>query len=467
MGRIGTCYLVPHPPIIVKEVGRGDEKSAQRTIEAMGKVASDIASEKPEILVVITPHGPLFKDAMALGVSREFSGNFGAFGRPEVSLSFPGHRDMSFAIMEEAAREGIPVMAVDEGLRKRYNISPDLDHGALVPLYFINKKFQNFGLVHITYGLLSPERLYRFGLCIQRAAEKQEGKTSIICSGDLSHRLMRGAPAGYSKRGIEYDKKLMDLLGDMDTEGILNMDSRLIEEAGECAYRSVVTTLGAMDGYKVDANVLSYEGPYGVGYGVAIFTLSGETLGKGTESTEAAKENDFARGKKKDSIIGLARLALENYVVKGEIIEPPEDLPKDILSERTGTFVTIKIGGQLRGCIGTISPTAENIAREIINNAISAGVRDPRFHPIGREELKNLKYSVDVLGPWETIESMDELDIKKYGVIVRYRGKSGLLLPDIEGVDTPEEQVAIALRKAGIGPEKPYTLERFEVIRYQ
>jgi AmmeMemoRadiSam system protein A len=451
MGKIGTCYLVPHPPIIVAEVGQGEERKARKTIDAMEKISLEIAAKKPEVLVVITPHGPLFRDAIAVGVRRDFSGNFGSFGRPGVSLSFPGHIEMAFDIMEEAAREGIPVMAVDEGTRKRYGISPGLDHGALVPLYFISKKYQGFSLVHITYGLLSPGQLYRFGVCIQRAAEKRNGQTAIICSGDLSHRLTKGAPAGYSKRGIEYDQSLVALLKDMNVDDIKSMDPGLIEEAGECAYRSVVTTLGVMDGYRVDSRILSYEGPYGVGYCVAAFT-------------PFKRDPQRERG---DPFIGLARFALESYIKNGEVIDPPDGLPEEMLFERAGAFVSLKMNGQLRGCIGTISSTTENIAREIINNAISAGVRDPRFYPVTLEELECIEYSVDVLGQPEAIQSMDGLDVKRYGVIVRSGGRTGLLLPDIEGVDTPQQQIAIALRKAGINPGESYILERFEVIRHQ
>jgi len=167
-----------------------------------------------------------------------------------------------------------------------------------------------------------------------------------------------------------------------------------------------------------------------------------------------------------DPHVALARKALEMYVTNGTIIGLPEVLPEDMAKRRAGVFVSIKKFGQLRGCIGTIAPTKKNIAEEIIYNAISAGTRDPRFNPVEEHELDSLVYSVDVLGEAEPIDSIDELDVKRYGVIVRAGSRSGLLLPDLEGVDTPYEQVSIALRKAGISPSEKYTMERFEVIRY-
>ncbi len=163
----------------------------------------------------------------------------------------------------------------------------------------------------------------------------------------------------------------------------------------------------------------------------------------------------------------LARETLEAYVRERKIIDMPAWVPEDFLERRAGVFVSLKKGGGLRGCIGTISPVRDNMAEEIIENAISAGMQDPRFEPVSTGELAALTYSVDVLGEPESIGSLGELDVKKYGVIVTAGYKRGLLLPDLEGVDTPEEQVSIALRKAGIGPYEDYAMERFRVDRFK
>jgi AmmeMemoRadiSam system protein A len=169
---------------------------------------------------------------------------------------------------------------------------------------------------------------------------------------------------------------------------------------------------------------------------------------------------------KEDSYVKLARQSLEYYVSTGETMKIPKDLSKELLNERAGVFVTIKKDNLLRGCIGTIDPEESSIAGEIIRNAVSAGTKDPRFNPVRKDELKDIVYSVDVLGKAEIIKSIDELDIKEYGVIVSKGFKMGLLLPDIEGVDTPEDQVNIAMQKAGIKDIKGCTLERFQVVRH-
>ena len=162
----------------------------------------------------------------------------------------------------------------------------------------------------------------------------------------------------------------------------------------------------------------------------------------------------------------LARQSLESYILNRRVIDIPDDVPEEMLHAKAGAFVSIHKDGALRGCIGTTGPTTDCVAREIINNAISASTRDPRFSAIGPEELPRLEISVDVLGEPEDIASEDELDVKKYGVIVSSVGKRGLLLPDLEGVDTVEQQIAIAKQKAGIHKFESVKLQRFEVIRH-
>ncbi|MBA7549663.1 hypothetical protein ES705_42154 [subsurface metagenome] len=174
------------------------------------------------------------------------------------------------------------------------------------------------------------------------------------------------------------------------------------------------------------------------------------------------------KAKDESAYVKLARETIENYIKQGKIITPPLGLPeeKEMINQKAGVFVSLKKNGNLRGCIGTFMPVQENIAQEIIKNAISAAVDDPRFSPVTASELSDLTISVDVLSPPEEISDIPELDPKKYGVIVSSGYKKGLLLPDLEGVDTAEEQVDIARRKAGIYPDEKVKLYRFEVKRY-
>lgn len=164
-------------------------------------------------------------------------------------------------------------------------------------------------------------------------------------------------------------------------------------------------------------------------------------------------------------IAELAKETVEKYVSEGETPQPGELTPE--MQEQAGVFVSIHKHGQLRGCIGTFLPTQSNVAEEIIHNAINSATRDPRFPPIPPNELPELTYKVDVLTKPEPVKSKEELDPKRYGILVECRGKRGLLLPDLEGVDTVEKQIEIASAKAGIAPDEPVNLYRFEVRRFE
>ncbi len=164
-------------------------------------------------------------------------------------------------------------------------------------------------------------------------------------------------------------------------------------------------------------------------------------------------------------IVELAKRAVEEYIRTGRAVPVPEALIPE-MKERAGVFVCLKKDGQLRGCIGTFMPACSNVAEEIVRNAISAACQDPRFFPVGEEELASLEYSVDILSPPERVHDVKDLDPKKYGVILAKSGMRGLLLPDLEGVDTAEEQIRIAKMKAGIALGEDVEIYRFEVRRY-
>ncbi len=220
---------------------------------------------------------------------------------------------------------------------------------------------------------------------------------------------------------------------------------------------------GALDATAVEATVLSHEDVTGVGYGICTFYPQGPDEQRHFLDRYLQK---WSHEMSQDAYVNLARKSLESYILRGETISVPSDLPAEMLETRAGAFVSIHKFGKLRGCIGTILPTEKNVAKEIIENAISASTRDPRFDPVEADELKWLEINVDVLSEPEDIASAAELDVKKYGVIVTNGMRRGLLLPDLDGVDTVEEQINIAKQKAGIYPDEPVSLQRFEVIRH-
>lgn len=171
------------------------------------------------------------------------------------------------------------------------------------------------------------------------------------------------------------------------------------------------------------------------------------------------------KGVQSDPLVALAKETVEEYVRFGKVKTVPVPVPPELMTA-AGAFVCLKSRGQLRGCIGTIEATQPNLAAEIVTNSISAAVNDPRFDPVTEDELENLHYTVDVMSAAEPVQSLDELDPKKYGVIVQSGYKRGLLLPDLEGVDTVEEQLGIAMQKAGIYENESASVFRFTVTRH-
>jgi AmmeMemoRadiSam system protein A len=453
--------IAPHPPIIIPSIGRGELKKAHKTVEGVKLLSSMFSEANPALLIIITPHGSVFREGPAVLTDRYLSGNFSQFGFPDLKIEFETDLGLVDLLREET--ESGPLKPVFLSSSGEYPVgSISLDHGAMVPLYYLNEAGLKVPGLHITFGLNPLKDLYSFGVALRRVVEARGLPAAVLASGDLSHRLIPGAPAGYTPRGAEYDQLLVKLLREGRIDEILNINSGLVEDAGECGLRSFVIALGMVEGEPFNTEIISYEGPFGVGYLVASIkpeAESGSIINEDQEKVlpDPAGEVNPAQ---------LARHFLEQYFAGGNLKDYPDPLPP-FFQQKAGAFVSLKKAGALRGCIGTVEPVRKNLVAEIAANAVSAAVRDPRFQPVSVEELSSIDLSVDVLSPMEPIGDLNELDPKKYGVLVRSDNRSGLLLPDLEGVDSAEEQVAIARRKAGIGPTETAKLFRFKVTRYK
>lgn len=468
MGKISGYFVMPHPPIAIPGIGRGEDKKISATQEACSKIAEEINDKKPDTIIIITPHGPVFRDAIAISDVETISGNLGKFGASEIKFNIEINVGLTDKIIKYADEHGISIAPITSGSMKDYNVKCELDHGCMVPLYFINEKYRNYKLVHITYGILSEIELYEFGMLIQSAVETtNDCNAVVIASGDLSHRLSNDGPYEYDPDGVKYDSQIVNLLKEGDISGIFNMDKDMIEAAGECGMRSIYVLSGIMEGSDIKGEVLSYEGPFGVGYGVIRFDVSKGKNGFSFDQLLEQRNKRNMEDRKNESVyVRLARESLEYYLTNRKYIQIPDYATEEMINERRGAFVSLKKSGELRGCIGTILPTTKNVAQEIIRNAVEAGEHDPRFYPVDLKELRDISISVDVLTT-PVPAKREELDPKRYGVIVRKGGRSGLLLPDLEGVNTVEEQLGIALRKGGISENENYEIEKFEVIRYR
>lgn len=466
MENILRYYLMPHPPLIIPNVGKGQERVIQNTIDACNKVGEEISNLEPETIVIITPHGTMFSDAIAISDEAEIKGDFTKFRDFDTFINGKIDKDFNKELINICKKENIAAAGIDSNLLRRFNRDFELDHGAMIPMYFVNKFYKNYKIVHVTYAMLSNIELYRFGMAIRQTANSLNKKIVFIASGDLSHRLTEDGPYEYSPEGAKFDKFILDNLQRGDVVSIFNMDKCMVENAGECGLRSVYIMMGAMEGEEVNGELLSYEGPFGVGYGVMSFNNKANSKSNLELLLNEKKSSFNKKISNSNPYVKLARESLNYYYSNGKLMSLPEDLPQEMLTNKNGVFVSLKKFGNLRGCIGTFLPTTNSVAEEIIRNAVHAATEDPRFDRVREDELVDLDLSVDVLSlPIKSTK--EELDPKIYGVIVSKGHRRGLLLPDLEGVDTVDYQLQIACEKGGINLLEDFEIEKFKVLRYK
>lgn len=457
-----AAFMVPHPPMIVPAVGRGGEKQIEKTTRAYERVADEIAALSPDTIIITSPHSVMYADYFHISPGRSAKGDFGRFRASQVRFEEEYDAELVRAIAELAGERGFPAGVMGERDR-------NLDHGTMVPLYFIRQKYSGGKIVRIGLSGLPLTEHYKLGQMIREAVERLGRKAVFVASGDLSHKLQDYGPYGYAKEGPQYDEKIMDVCSRASFGELFDFDETFCERAAECGHRSFVIMAGAFDGISVKAEQLSHEDVTGVGYGICTFYPQGSDPGRRfLEQYLAQQEKKLEAARSaEDPYVRLARASVEHYILHHKRLPMPQDLPSELSERRAGAFVSIHEHGRLRGCIGTIAAVQDSLAKEIIENAVSASTRDPRFDPIRADELEWLEISVDVLGNPEPISSPRELDVRRYGVIVTKGRKRGLLLPDLDGVDTVEQQIAIAKSKAGIAEwDKDVQLQRFEVVRH-
>jgi MEMO1 family protein len=455
--------IAPHPPIMVPEVGREAIADVRQSIDAMATLTERVIRNGAETVVLISPHAPLEPDAFVAYDGPQLHADFANFRAPTATV----HAELDEELLKEITR------AAAEQKFEVVRIRGDLDHGTAVPLYFLQRHGWNARVVALGYSFLSNEDHLRFGNCVRAAIDKIGRRVAFIASGDLSHRLKPDAPAGYNPQAHLFDEEVVDAIRSNSTRRIIDIDQELRRTAGECGYRSMLVALGVAQELESRCEVISYEAPFGVGYMVAqLLSVPPASAGGFLSEPPAVAGASKTQADRSDvsgaELPALARQVIETFVTTGEVIPAPESL-SELLTQRAACFVSIKtLDGDLRGCIGTIEPEKNTLAEELIANAISAASRDPRFPPVREDELTSLKYSVDVLSQPELVR-LEDLDPNVYGVIVEDQDgtRRGLLLPNLEGIDTAAKQVEIASRKAGIGPGTKVKLWRFRADRYR
>jgi aromatic ring-opening dioxygenase LigB subunit len=248
--------ILPHPPILVPQVGKERLTEAEQSRNALAKISGRFKAVDFDTIVVITPHGDVGQASVPVYTGHVFEGNFGAFGQPKPSFQYKGDPQLGLAVVKDTPL----ATACPETI---------LDHGVLVPLFYPAQAGIKKPVLPIAVAFMPLSKLFEFGRSLAKTSNRLGRKILLIASADLSHRLTEESPGGYSPRGKEFDEKLVELVKNYDVNGILKFDPDLAEDAGQDALWSIAILLGALDGKKVRPEILSYEGPFGVGYLIA------------------------------------------------------------------------------------------------------------------------------------------------------------------------------------------------------
>ena len=451
-GRAVCAVLMPHPPIVVPAVGGRRTDAVARTVESMREAARRVVAHAPSSVLLISPHSPRRRGSFGLWDASHLRGSFAPFGAPAALVTLPGDPAFASQIARHAAHRGVSVWFQPE--------SEELDHGATVPLWFlIEAGWRGPTLVA---GLTWPEGKDSapFGNAIAAAIEESGQPVAIVASGDMSHRLKPGAPAGYHPNAAAFDDEFIAVLRSGDYGRLAGLDPALRDAAAEDVVESTRVALESAGSSNVGHRVLSYEGPFGVGYGVAV--LFEEAPGASQSAAPSGSvENEWGT-----ELPHVARRSVTSWFSNRDA-EPAETGGESCRTTR-GIFVTLRDRrGDLRGCVGTVWPRFADIIEETWRNAREAAFCDPRFPPVGVEELPVLRFEVSVLGTPETVASPAQLDPGRFGVVVTSNdGRRGVLLPDLVGITTAESQLRFARQKARIKSHESITIQRFLVDRF-
>jgi len=420
-------------------------------LKAMIETLVDEKAEKEEAIGLLMPHAgyPYSGPVAGATISRvKFKDTFIIMGPSHTGMGKP------FSIMTEGVwKTPLGDVEIDSELAGQIvassgNLQEDdqahqHEHAVEVQIPFLQYFKPDIKIVPIILAYADAAAYKEIGSEIAGVIKKLNREVVIIASGDMTH---------YEPQEVAGEKDSQAI------EAILNLDedelTRRFEELNisMCAYGPAVCLISAAKELgATEAELVKYR-------------TSGDTTGD--YSAVVGYAGIIIRAVKMHPLVNLARETVEAYVKEGKIPPLPADLAPE-MKEKAGVFVSIHKLGSLRGCIGTFEPKQKNVAEEIITNAVSSATRDPRFPPVAPDELKDLDYSVDVLTSPEEVADESQLDPKKYGVIVEAGWRRGLLLPDLEGVDSVDFQIDICRQKGGIDPGEPVKLYRFEVKRYK
>jgi MEMO1 family protein len=444
---IPCAVLMCHAPIVIPEIAGPRAALCAQTTAAMIEAAGRVLAHAPDVLVIISPHAP--RDPTRFGVVRTdtLAGDFGRFGSPQVELQLPGAPGAARVLLEIIAEYGVGWWELR---------GDGLDHGALVPLHFLVQAGWQGPTLLLSLPYPGTSLLTAMGKALAEAARRSGQRWSVLASGDMSHRLTPDAPAGYHPEAGAFDRAFRSLIERGELARACAIGAHARDIAAEDVVDSCTVAAAAVGFDATGHRVLSYEGPFGVGYLEAVLHEQplGTRVGRGAATSVPPWIAAMALATARDAIV--AHLQGVDY--------GPERLPEP-WERPCGVFVSLRRAGELRGCIGHIQPLHEGLSQEIADCAVAAATHDPRFDPLGLSELDFLEFEISLLSPPEPVAHIDALDPERYGIVVSAGARRGVLLPDVRGIADRHDQLRFALKKAGLSGDEEIRIERFQVLK--
>lgn len=442
MPSIPCAALMCHAPIVIPAVGGARGEDCRATTTAMAEAARCLVAQAPDVIVLCSPHTPRSRSAFGVVDGAVVRGDLARFGTPEVRVELPACEDARAALLQAAAEEGVAAERIDPG---------PLDHGAMVPLAFLwDAGWRGRTLVFAFPARSAHDDAVLMGRAIRRAADARGERWALLASGDMSHRLQPDAPSGFHPDAHLFDEQLVAHVKRGDLAAAATFDEALRELAAEDMVESIDVARGALGEDRAHNRVLSYEGPFGVGYLVAVLH---------EDDPIDHRAGDNAAGDNDGLLLRIARESI-SAATTGRTYRPPS--LSAAFRAPMGVFVTLHSPGhRLRGCVGRMELDDDRpFEAQLADVAVSAATRDPRFPAVGAEEIPALAMEISLLGHEEPCEPGD-LDPATFGASVEFGSRRAVLLPEIEGINTAEEQLAVVLDKAGIPDGAPFKLRRF------
>lgn len=437
---IACAALMCHAPIVIPAIAGADAYGCKRTTQAMQETARALVQHTPALIVLISPHAPRRPRSVGLVFEPALSGDFARFGHAEVSLRLRGAPAQAQRVALHARAEQVATHAFR---------GADLDHGSMVPLFFLHEAGYRGRVLLASLPYPGSDLEARFGRALDAAALESEERWAVLASGDMSHRLTRSAPAGFEPRAREFDRSFVRAIDRGDLRGAIAPDPELVELAAEDVVQSTTVAAASVRYRAEGTRVIAYEAPFGVGYLEALL-FSQPAPAEQREGSEPP-----------EVLIQIALDAIAHTLADLPFTPPNLDPP---WQAARALFVTLRSAdGELRGCIGRTEPRHTSLAAEVADCAVGAATRDFRVPSVRPAELGSLQVEISVLYALEPVHSEADLDPARFGIVVEHGVQRGVLLPDVEGIESAHEQLQVALRKAGIADGAPYRVRRFAV----